>query len=35
MDISPLADKPADPVSLVNVPKLLTAYYLRLFRSPF
>jgi phosphoglucomutase len=27
MEISPLAGKPADPQSLVNVPKLLTAYY--------
>jgi phosphoglucomutase len=27
MEISPLAGKPADPASLVNVPKLITAYY--------
>ena len=27
MGISPLAGKPADPASLVNVPKLVTAYY--------
>lgn len=27
MIISPLAGKPADPASLVNVPKLVTAYY--------
>ncbi len=27
MKISPLAGKPADPASLVNVPKLVTAYY--------
>ncbi len=27
MEISPLAGKPADPASLVNVPKLVTAYY--------
>jgi phosphoglucomutase len=27
MELSPLAGKPADPVSLVNVPKLVTAYY--------
>jgi phosphoglucomutase len=27
MDVSPLAGKPADPASLVNVPKLVTAYY--------
>jgi phosphoglucomutase len=27
MKISPLAGKPADPASLVNVPKLITAYY--------
>jgi phosphoglucomutase len=27
MEISPLAGKPADPTSLVDVPKLITAYY--------
>src|SRR5512140_2409053 len=27
MDVSPLAGKPADPASLVNVPQLITAYY--------
>jgi phosphoglucomutase len=27
MEVSPLAGKPADPASLVNVPKLVTAYY--------
>ncbi len=27
MNVSPLAGKPADPASLVNVPKLVTAYY--------
>ena len=27
MEISPLAGKPADPASLVDVPKLITAYY--------
>jgi phosphoglucomutase len=27
MNISPLAGKPADPPALVNVPKLITAYY--------
>src|SRR5450759_2193541 len=27
MEISPLAGKPAEPASLVNVPKLVTAYY--------
>ncbi len=27
MDVSPLAGKPADPASLINVPKLVTAYY--------
>ena len=27
MKVSPLAGKPADPDSLVNVPKLITAYY--------
>jgi phosphoglucomutase len=27
MEISPLAGKPADPASLVNVPELVTAYY--------
>ena len=27
MEVSPLAGKPADPSSLVNVPKLVTAYY--------
>lgn len=27
MQISPLAGKPADPASLVNVPQLVTAYY--------
>jgi phosphoglucomutase len=27
MEISPLAGKPADPASLLNVPKLVTAYY--------
>ena len=27
MEISPLAGKPADPASLANVPKLVTAYY--------
>src|SRR5512140_2876524 len=27
MEVSPLAGKPANPVSLVNVPKLVTAYY--------
>jgi phosphoglucomutase len=27
MEISPLAGKPADPSSLVDVPKLITAYY--------
>ena len=27
MEVNPLAGKPADPASLVNVPKLITAYY--------
>ncbi|MBN2116363.1 MAG: alpha-D-glucose phosphate-specific phosphoglucomutase [Anaerolineales bacterium] len=27
MEVNPLAGKPADPVSLVNVPRLITAYY--------
>jgi phosphoglucomutase len=27
MEVSPLAGKPADPASLVNVPKLVTAYF--------
>jgi phosphoglucomutase len=27
MEVNPLAGKPADPASLVNVPKLVTAYY--------
>ena len=27
MELSPLAGKPADPALLVNVPKLVTAYY--------
>jgi phosphoglucomutase len=27
MDVSPLAGKPADPASLVDVPNLITAYY--------
>jgi phosphoglucomutase len=27
MEVSPLAGKPADPASLVNVPQLVTAYY--------
>ena len=27
MEISVLAGKPADPASLVNVPKLISAYY--------
>ena len=27
MNISPLAGKPADPLTLVNVPKLVSAYY--------
>ena len=27
MTISPAAGKPADPSILVNVPKLITAYY--------
>jgi len=27
MEVSPLAGKPADPASLVNVPDLVTAYY--------
>ena len=27
MKVSPLAGKPADPGMLVNVPKLITAYY--------
>ena len=27
MTVSPLAGKPADPASLVNVPRLVTAYY--------
>ena len=27
MEVSPLAGKPADPATLVNVPKLVTAYY--------
>ena len=27
MEVSPLAGKPADPASLVNVPNLVTAYY--------
>ena len=27
MEISPRAGKPADPASLVDVPKLVTAYY--------
>ena len=27
MKISPLAGKPADPSKLVNVPRLITAYY--------
>jgi phosphoglucomutase len=30
MKVSPLAGKPADPSALVNVPKLLTAYYAEL-----
>ena len=29
MTISPLAGKPAEPSMLVNVPKLVTAYYYR------
>ncbi len=27
MEVNPLAGKPADPASLINVPKLITAYY--------
>ena len=27
MAISPLAGKPADPSLLINVPRLVTAYY--------
>jgi phosphoglucomutase len=27
MEVNPLAGKPADPASLINVPKLVTAYY--------
>ena len=27
MEVSPLAGKPAEPAMLVNVPKLVTAYY--------
>ena len=27
MIVSPLAGKPADPATLVNIPRLLTAYY--------
>ena len=27
MAISPLAGKPADPSQLINVPRLVTAYY--------
>jgi len=27
MKVSPLAGKPAEPFMLVNVPKLITAYY--------
>ncbi len=27
MNISPLAGKPADPATLVNIPRLITAYY--------
>ena len=27
MKVSPLAGKPAEPSMLVNVPKLITAYY--------
>ena len=27
MEVSPLAGKPADPASLINVPQLVTAYY--------
>ena len=27
MELSPLAGKPANPATLVNVPKLVTAYY--------
>ncbi|MFZ1043070.1 MAG: phosphoglucomutase (alpha-D-glucose-1,6-bisphosphate-dependent) [Anaerolineales bacterium] len=27
MEVSPLAGKPADPASLVNIPELVTAYY--------
>ncbi|MHB9090439.1 MAG: alpha-D-glucose phosphate-specific phosphoglucomutase, partial [Chloroflexota bacterium] len=27
MKVSPLAGKPAEPTMLVNVPKLITAYY--------
>ena len=30
MNISPRAGKPADPSMLVNVPKLVTAYYTKL-----
>ena len=29
MPISPLAGKPADPSLLINVPRLVTAYYTR------
>ena len=27
MEVSPLAGKPADPLTLTNVPRLVTAYY--------
>jgi phosphoglucomutase len=27
MNVSPFAGKPAEPSTLVNVPKLITAYY--------
>ena len=27
MEISPFAGKPADPSLLINVPRLITAYY--------
>ncbi len=30
MEISPLAGKPADPATLVDVPKLVTAYYMEI-----
>jgi phosphoglucomutase len=27
MEVSPFAGKPAEPAMLINVPKLVTAYY--------